>query len=219
MSSSPAPLHKFESADAAGARLAKLDLGDAARLLAAASGADLAAAAQALRSAGMTADAVSVLAQALDRRAAVWWACIAARQEPPPAGTDDQATADAPPTPLRMAAAESAALAAAEAWVREPNEAAAHAAFAAAEAAGAGSPAACAALAAFFAGNSIAPPGGTAVPPPEHVAGLVSAGTVQLAAVRHRPEIAGQTLAAFLDRGFAVAAGREHWATTSPTLR
>jgi hypothetical protein len=39
MSSSPAPLHKFESADAAGARLAKLDLGDAARLLAAASGA------------------------------------------------------------------------------------------------------------------------------------------------------------------------------------
>lgn len=216
MTAPPTPLHRFESAAAAAARLAKLDLGDAARPLAAASGEDLAAAARALRTAGMTADAVSVLAQALDRRAAVWWACIAARQEPPPA---DGASPDAPASAPQVAAAESAALVAAEAWVREPSDAAAHAAFAAAEAAGAGSPAACAALAAFFAGDSIAPPGGTPVQPPDHVAGLVSAGAVQLAAVRHRPEVAGETLAALLDRGFALATGREHWTTADPTLR
>lgn len=216
MTAPPPPLHRFESAAAAGARLAKLDLGDAARPRAAASGEDLAAAARALRTAGMTADAVSVLAQALDRRTAVWWACIAVRQEPPPAAG---AANDAPATGPQVAATESAALAAAEAWVREPSEAAAHAAFAAAEAAGAGSPAACAALAAFFAGDSIAPPGGTPVRPPDHVAGLVAAGAVQLAAVRHRPEVAGETLAALLDRGFALATGREHWATPDPTLR
>jgi hypothetical protein len=218
MTASPPPLHRFESADAAGARLAKLDLADAARPLAAASGGDLVAAAHALRTAGMTTDAVSVLAQALNRRAAVWWACVAAHQEPQP-GLSEHASAESPDGSPRMTAAELAALAAAEAWVREPSETAAHAAFAAAETAGAGSPAACAALAAFFASDSIAPPSGTRVPPPEHVAGLVSAGAIQLSAVRHRPDLAGQTMAALLDRGFAIATGREHWTTPGPTLR
>jgi len=200
MSQTATHLHHFESAEAAASRLEKLDLGQAARPLAMASGADLAAAARALAAAGMVGDAVSVLGQALDKRAAVWWACLAARQEPPPADT-----------PLAMSRAESAALTAAEDWVRGPDAAKAHAAFAAAEAADMSSPAACAALAAFFAGDSIAPPGGQAVPPPDHVAGLVSAGAVQLAAVRHRPEIAPQTLAASVDRGLAIAAGRESW--------
>lgn len=200
-------LQQFESAAAVAARLARIDLAAPARPLAAASGTDLAAAARALVAAGMTGDAVSVLGQALEKRAAVWWACRAARNEP--AATPDSAAAGSaagglPPT-------EEAALAAAESWVREPEAAKAHAAFAAAEAAGMASPAACAALAAFFAGESIAPIGGTAVPPPDHVAGLVSAGAVQLAAARHRPDIAPQTLAAFIDRGFAIAAGKDPW--------
>lgn len=194
-------LQQFESAAAVAARLARIDLAAPARPLAAASGTDLAAAARALVAAGMTGDAVSVLGQALEKRAAVWWACRAARNEPAAAGS---AAGGLPPT-------EEAALAAAESWVREPEAAKAHAAFAAAEAAGMASPAACAALAAFFAGESIAPIGGTAVPPPDHVAGLVSAGAVQLAAVRHRPDIAPQTLAAFIDRGFAIAAGKDPW--------
>jgi hypothetical protein len=198
-------LHRFDSAAAAADRLSKLDLAAPARPVAAASGADLAAAARALVAAGMTGDAVSVLGQALEKRAAVWWACRAAQNEPAPE------PAAAGPAARGLLAAEAAALAAAESWVREPDAAKAHAAFAAAHAAGMASPAACAALAAFFAGDSIAPIGGTAVPPPDHVAGLVSAGAVQLAAVRHRPDVAPQTLAAFVDRGFAIAAGRDHW--------
>lgn len=200
-------LNHFESAAAAAARLSRLDLAAAARPVAAASGADLAAAARALVAAGMTADAASVLGQALEKRAAVWWACLAARNEPAPAASDSGQGTTAEERP----AAERAAIEAAEAWVREPDAPKAHAAFAAAEAAGMASPAACAALAAFFAGDSIAPIGGTAVPPPEHVAGLVSAGAVQLAAVRHRPDVAPQTLASFVERGFAIAAGRDHW--------
>lgn len=192
-------MHRFESADAAAARVAKLDLSDAARPIISANGADLAAAARALAAAGMTADAVSVLGQALDKRAAVWWACVAARYEPAgsDAGASNTAATDLP-------AAEAAALAAAESWVREPDTAKARAAFQAADGADMSSPAACAALAAFFAGESIAPPDVAPVPPPDHVAGLVSAGAVQLAAVRRRPESAPQTLAAFIDHGFAI---------------
>lgn len=193
-------LQLFESADAVAARLAHIDLEASARPIVSASGTDLPAAARALVAAGMVGDAVSVLGQALDKRAAVWWACLAARQEP--SATDR-------PNPLSPA--ETTALEAAEEWVRRPDAAKAHAAFAAAEAADMSSPAACAALAAFFAADSIAPPGGQAVPPPDHVAGLVSAGAVQLAAVRHRPEIAPETLAVFLDRGFAIAAGQDNW--------
>jgi hypothetical protein len=194
MASAQARLQRFESPEAATARLAKLDLGDAAGPIITSTGGDLAAAARALAAAGMASDAVSVLGQALEKRAAVWWACLAARREPGPSS---------PP--------EVAALAAAEEWVRQPDAAKAQAAFMAAEAADMGSPAACAALAAFFAGESIAPPNVAPVPPPDHVAGLVSAGAVQLAAVRHRPELAPQTLAAFVDRGLAIAAGRESW--------
>ena len=204
-------LHRFESAEAAAARLAKIDLDAAARPLAAASGADLAAAACALASAGMTGDAVSVLAQALEKRAAVWWACLAVRQElapPPESGEKDGLPA---PQPYTLAPTEAEALAAAESWVRAPDAAKAHAAFAAAEAADMSSPAACAALAAFFAAESIAPVGGTPVPPPDHVAGIMSAGAVQLAAVRHRPDLAPQTLKTFVDRGLAIAAGRDTW--------
>lgn len=196
----PAMLHPYDSAEAAAARLSKLDLDAAARSLAAVSGTDLAAAARALVAAGMTGDAVSVMGQALSGRAAVWWACLAARQEPTPA--------DRPQT---LEPAEAAAVEAAETWVRKPDAGNAHAAFTAAEAAGMASPAACAALAAFFASDSIAPIGGHPVQPPDHMAGLVSAGAVQLAAVRHRPDIALDTLAAFVNRGLAIAAGRDLW--------
>jgi alkylhydroperoxidase family enzyme len=200
-------LQQFESAASAAARLARIDLAAPALPVAAAYGADLAGAARALVAAGMTGDAVLVLGQALDKRAAVWWACRAARNEPaaaPEPAASGPAAGGLPP-------AEEAALAAAESWVREPDAAKAHAAFAAAEASGMASPAACAALAAFFAAESIAPIGGTAVPPPDYVAGLASAGAVQLATVRHRPDIAPQTLAAFVDRGFAIAAGKDPW--------
>jgi len=193
-------LHRFESPEAVALRLERVDLGEAARPIVSANGADLPAAVRALVAAGMYADAVSVLGQALQKRAAVWWACQAARREPRP-----------PELAATLSPAETTALDAAEKWVRQPDASNAHAAFAAAEAADMSSPAACAALAAFFAGESIAPPGGQPVPPPDHVAGLVSAGAVQLAAVRHRPDIAPDTLAAYLDHGFAIAAGHGLW--------
>lgn len=198
----PTFLRQFESPEAVTVRLAHIDLDESARPIVLSKGADLPAAARALVDAGMAGDAVSVLGQALEKRAAVWWACLAARMEPP---VGDK--------PHVLPASESAALEAAEQWVRQPDAGKAHAALAAAEAADMSSPAACAALAAFFAADSIAPPGGTAVPPPEHVVGLVSAGAVQLAAVRHCPELAPQTLASFIDRGFAIAAGRDLWET------
>lgn len=207
-------LQTFETAEAAAARIVQVDLGDEARPLVAARAADLAGAARALADAGLTGDAVSVLAQALQKRAAVWWACVAARESPGPAPSPAAGDVPPPPQPAALSAAESAALLAAEAWVREPDTVRAHAAFAAANAAELASPAACAALAAFFAADNIAPPGSKEehrVPPPDHVAGLISAGAVQLAAVRHRPDIATETLAAFIDRGFAIAAGRHSW--------
>jgi hypothetical protein len=212
MTASPR-LHHFESPAAAAARIARLDLGPAATPLIAASGADLAAAARALVAAGMAGEAVGVLGQALERRAAVWWACLAARSEPAPL-PEETAAGDglaARTSPYVLPASEAAALDAAEAWVRQPDALRAHAALAAAETAGAGSPAACAALAAFFAGDSIAPPDGAPVPPPDHVAGLVSASAVQITAARHRPDLTSDSLAMLLERGFAIAAGKDSW--------
>jgi hypothetical protein len=158
---------------------------------AAATGApDAAAALMRIVQAGMMADAARFMAHALPKREAVWWACMCAR-----------ATAPEPPPQ------DAEAVAAAEAWVRKPEEELRRAAMAKAEAAGFRSPEAWAAVGAFWSGGSMAPPGQPVVPPAEHLTGVAVAGAVSLAAVRREPEKAEATLRRFVDSGLDIAAG------------
>lgn len=152
--------------------------------------ADVPAALAALLDAGLLNDAARLVAHALPKREAVWWACMCARAtetEPPPADAES--------------------LAAAEAWVRKPEEPHRRQAMAKAEAAGFRSPEAWAAIGAFWSGGSMAPEGQPVVPPGDHLTGLAVAGAVALAAVRKHPEKADATLRAFLAGAVDIAGG------------
>lgn len=151
---------------------------------------DAAAALLRIVQAGMMADAARFMAHALPKREAVWWACMCARATVP----------EAPP-------ADAAALVAAEAWVRKPEEELRREAMAKAEAAGFRSPEAWAAVGAFWSGGSMAPAGQPVVPPAEHLTGVAVAGAVSLAAVRREPEKAEATLQRFIQSGLDIAAG------------
>ncbi|WP_291295957.1 DUF6931 family protein [Elioraea sp.] len=140
--------------------------------------------------AGMMADAARFMAHALPKREAVWWACMCARATAP----------EAPPP-------DAAALVAAEAWVRKPEEEPRREAMVRAEAAGFRSPEAWAAVGAFWSGGSMAPLGQPVVPPAEHLTGVAVAGAVSLAAVRREPEKAEATLHRFIQSGLDIAAG------------
>jgi len=136
-------------------------------------------------------DAVNVFAQALPKREAVWWACVCARAAPEP----------------EPRAPDLDAVAAAEAWVRRPDEANRRAAMAAAEATKMQSPEAWAAVGAFWSGGSMSPEGQPAVPPAEHLTGVAIAGAVVLAAVRRLPERADARFALFLTSARDIAGG------------
>ena len=181
-------------------RLAKLELGEPVVAVVeqadgTLAGGSLLESARALVKAGLTEDAVSVLAQSLSRRGAAWWACRVARQE---------AGGNLAPKELR-------ALETAEAWVRQPEQLKAYAAQDAANVAGLASPAGCAALAAFLAGDSLAPPHLDPLPPLPHLAGMAAAGAVKLSAARRAPANPKQELLRLLDTGFAIAAGTDTW--------
>ncbi|HEV7456584.1 MAG TPA: hypothetical protein VGN96_07385 [Roseococcus sp.] len=136
-------------------------------------------------------DAARLAAHALPRREAVWWACMCARAIPDPARKP----------------VDEAALLAAEAWVRRPEEATRRAAMAAAEAAAFRSAEAWAAVGAFWSGGSMAPEGQPVVPPAEHLTGVAVAGAVVLAAVRVRPERGPARLLRFVAAARDIAAG------------
>lgn len=169
--------------------LARAELSPEAQRIAAAA-ADVPAALEALSAAGLLTDAARLVAHALPKREAVWWACMCAR-----------ATEPAP------AAADAEALAAAETWVRRPEEANRRQAMAKAEAAGFRTPEAWAAIGAFWSGGSMAPEGQPVVPPADHLTGLAVAGAVALAAVRKHPERAEAALRAFLASALDIAGG------------
>lgn len=138
-------------------------------------------------------DAVRFLAAALPKREAVWWGALCVR--------------DAVPKPGPEAAN---AIAAAEAWARDPSEANRRAAEQAAGAAGYGTPPGCLAGAAFWSGGSLAPPNLPPVPPKDELTATAVAGAVLLAAVA-APTGPEQAKARFLALGAEVASGRAKW--------
>lgn len=124
----------------------------------------------ALITAGHLLDAVKFLAQALPKPQAIAWACQCLRQ------------LQALSTP-----AQEQALAACDAWLKQPDDERRRAAFTAAEKAGLDSPAGCTALAVFFSGGSLAPPNVPAVPPADYLTGRTVGNAIVLAVVSREP--------------------------------
>lgn len=145
-----------------------------------------------LRQAGRQKDAAEFLAHALPRWEAVAWAARSVR--------DLRSADDRGP-------AETSALTAALLWVQDPSESRRRSAFEAAEAADATSPERLAALAAFFSGGSITPADCDPLPAPKDAAGRLASGAVLVAALS--APAGAKALAACLDAGAALAAGRE----------
>lgn len=144
-----------------------------------------------LEAAGQLMPACRLVAHALPKREAVWWACMCARAVP-----DEKAT------PL-----DGAALEAAEAWVRRPEEAARRACMAAAEKSNYRSTEAWAAVGAFWSGGSMAPEGQPVVPPGDHLTGTAIGGAVILAGVRRTPQHLDARLRRFLASAREIALG------------
>lgn len=144
-----------------------------------------------LAEAGKLVEAARLVAHALPKREAVWWACMCARAVPDPA----------------LKPEDMASLAAAEAWVRRPEERARRAAAEIAEKTSFKSAEAWAAMGAFWSGGSLAPEGMADVPPGEHLTGVAVAGAIVLASVRVSVERQNERLLKFLDSARAIAAG------------
>jgi hypothetical protein len=140
-------------------------------------------------------DALRFRAHWLPQREAVWWSCLAARM----------AAGDA------LAAQDAQAIEAAEQWVADPTPQNSRAAEAHAEAIHYESPAGWCAAAAFWSGESIAPAGGQAVTPAEHLTGTAVAACVTMAAA---PGLAAQRVERYrrmLKLAAEVAQGEHPW--------
>jgi hypothetical protein len=172
-----------------------------------ANAADGAALVQTLTSNAMQAEAMRVIAAALPPREGVWWAWVSARHA-------SQAGATATP-------AVTAALAAVERWISNPDDDSRRAAWAAGERAGLETAAGCTAAAVFFTSGSVAPADVAAVPPPAGVDRMLVGNAVALAAAAnpaHFEALAGAYVAQGLEvvkqlGGWdkAVALSREHF--------
>ncbi len=135
-------------------------------------------------------DAIRFLAVALPKREAVGWGLACVRV--------------ALPTPSPVAAK---ALAAVEAWVKEPSEAHRRACAGAAEATGYDTATGCLANAAFWSGGSLSAPHLPAVPPPENLTATGVTAALLLAAVTD-PANAAATRSRFVALGAEVAGGK-----------
>jgi hypothetical protein len=130
-------------------------------------------------------DALRVVAHSIAKRSAVDWACRCVR------AVEGE----------NLSPADAAAIAAAEAWVAEPDEVRRRKAQAAADAAEHKTPASWAAMAAFWSSGSMAPPTAPEVPPAPHLTAHAVVGAVMLAAVAHQPEQAPVKYQKFLQIG------------------
>jgi hypothetical protein len=144
-----------------------------------------------LEAGGFLMEAARLLAHALPRREAVWWTCMCAGHTEPP---------DLPE-------ADRKARAAAEQWVRQPNDQNRIAAKQQSDATGLSTPESWVAMAVFFCGESIMPEGQPKVPPKPHIAGRTLGGAVVLSAVRTDPKRQKDRLQRFLESGRNIAAG------------
>lgn len=144
-----------------------------------------------LTTAGLTVDALRVLALALPKPEAVWWACVCIRK--------------AVPKPWRVAAED--AVDAAEKWVTDPSDVNRRACGAVAEAAGWDTATGCVAGAAWLSGGSLSPPKLPPVQPREDLTGQTVAGSLLLAASAD-PATTAVTLGAFLQIGMTIADGK-----------
>jgi hypothetical protein len=145
----------------------------------------------ALVSAQMLDDAIRFLAAALPKREAVGWGILCLK--------------DVVNKPLEPAATK--ALAAAEAWVKDPSEPNRRAAETAAEAAGYGTVTGLIAAAVFWSGGSLTPPNMAPVSPRDDLTGTAVTGAILLASTHSAtgPEPAKFK---FLELGSDIASGR-----------
>ena len=146
-----------------------------------------------LRQKGAMDDALSFLALALPRRAAIAWGrdCLAHTARQARLGRDD------------MHAATAVA-----AWLDDPNDDRRWTARGAADNIETPSAEGMLAMAVFVSGGSISQPGSPVpVPAPPELTGRLVAGAVQIAAVRVPPQLIADTKGAFLDRGAEYATG------------
>ena len=167
---------------------------------------------QALAGNGKPVEALRVIAAALPPREGVWWAWVSARH------ASQLAAADRQPPP-----AVSAALAAVERWISNPDDDARRAAWSAGERAGLETAVGCTAAAVFLTSGSVAPPDVPPVPPPAGVDRMLVGNAVALAAASdpvHFEALAGAYLAQGLEvvkqlGGWekAVALSQEHFQT------
>jgi hypothetical protein len=144
-----------------------------------------------LEVAGFRMEAARLVGHALLKREAVWWTCMCARHT----------------APANLAAADQAALEAAEIWVRRQTDEARRDAMSKAQHTGFQTPEAWAGFAAFLSGDSMSLPDLPKVPPAPHLAGTVVAGAVQLASVRGDPTRQPARLTLFLRSARDIAAG------------
>ncbi len=137
-------------------------------------------------------DAIAFCAYVLPRREAVWWACQCVRGLIP-----------------ARSEAEEAGLAAAEAWVREPEEERRVQALRLGMGADRGLPTTWLALAAAWSGGSMTPPeDGVAVPAPPHLTAQAARAAVLIALARIGARERAASLATCLDGGLKLAGGR-----------
>ncbi len=144
-----------------------------------------------LTAAGLTVDALRVLALALPKPEAVWWACVCIRK--------------AVPKPWRVAVEN--ALDAAEKWATDGSDANRRTCGSMAEAAGWDTAAGCAAGAAWLSGGSLSPPKLPPVSPREDLTGQTVAGALLLAAATD-PATTAAMLVQFVQIGMTVADGK-----------
>ncbi|HEX5127436.1 MAG TPA: hypothetical protein VFW00_11900 [Rhodocyclaceae bacterium] len=145
-----------------------------------------------LAAAGHWPDALNLVAYALPKRAAVSWAAQCANTLGDGNGPNQKA-----------------ALVAAQAWIRAPDDdAVRRVCFTASETAGLDSAAGCAALAAFWSGGSMAPEDAPVVPPAAHLCQHAAACAAMLAGVA-KPELSANFYKQFVALGKAIAEGKQ----------